>query len=80
MAEDFSPQGRKDPAKDLLVPDRLRLQTIGNDVVDVLDEDKFPLDRIEIFQKRTVAGRPEQQPAVAVAEGPVVEIDGDRPG
>ena len=60
--------------------DRVAAAGVGRDVVDVLDENDVGVDLVEVLDEGAVAGGPEEQRAVVLAEGGVVGVDGDRVG
>ena len=53
-------QRDEDACDDLLPLDCLGLQAVGNDVVDVLDEDDIGLDLVEVLNEGSVTTRTEE--------------------
>ena len=78
MTEELPLQPDQAPAENLLVQDRRVLEPVGDDIVDVLDEYNVPVDAVQIVEQGAVSPRPEEKPAIAVPEGTVFEIHGDR--
>ena len=78
VTEELPLQPDQVPAENFLVQDRRVLEPVGDDIVDVLDEHDVPVDAVQIVEQGAVPSRPEEKPAVAVPEGTVFEIHGDR--
>ena len=64
----------------LLIVDSIGLQTVGYDVVDVLDEDDVGINLVQVFNQGAVTAGTEEQRTVFVAEGLVVGACGDGVG
>ncbi len=78
VAEELPLQPDQVPTENLLVQDRRVLEPVGDDIVDVLDEHDVPVDAVQIVEQGAVPSRPEEKTPVAVPEGTVFEIHGDR--
>ena len=66
--------------KELLVRHGVAFQTVGHNVVDIFDKHHVGIDVVEIFNKRAVAARAEEQAAVLLAERRIVGVGGRRVG
>ena len=73
-------QSDEDAGDELFVGDGVGFQAVGNDVVDVLDEDDVGVNLVEVLDECAVATGTEQQGAVVVAERGVVGVGGDGVG
>ena len=60
--------------QDLFVANRIFLETVGHDIVDILDEDDIGVLVIEVMNEGTVSARAKEQFAVRSAEGCSVGI------
>ena len=77
MREDLSLQPHEKPAQGSLVPIRVMLPGVREHVVDVLDEDDFSVQAIQVLEEGPVPARPEDQPAPLVPKRPVFHVNGD---
>ena len=66
--------------KELLVRHGVAFQTVGHNVVDIFDKHHVGIDVVEVFNKRAVAARAEEQAAVLLAERRIVGVGGRRVG
>ena len=67
----------EETGNDLFPEDCIGLQSVGHNVVDVLDEDDVAAQIVEVLDECTMASGSEEKLAVAGAEGRVVHVDGD---
>ena len=65
----------EDAGNNLLPLYCLRLQTVRNDIVNILYEDNVSIYLVKVLYQRTVPARTEQQGTVAVAEQCIVWIN-----
>ena len=72
--------GHENTRQNLFVTNRIFLEPIGHDIVDILNEDDIRVLLIEVLDERTVTTRPEEQLAVFRAERRSVRIGCKRIG
>ncbi len=77
VSEGLLLQGYQYTGDNLLPLDGLGLQAVGNDIIDILDEDDISLDLIEILNQGTMTTGTEEQLAIALTEGGVIGIGSD---
>ena len=58
-----------------LPEERLRFETVGNDIVDVLEEDDVRIQPVEVRDQSAVASRPENQLPSLRSQRSMIEID-----
>ena len=76
----FLLQGYQHTSDNLLPDDGICLQTIRNNVVDILDEDDISLYLVEVLDEGTMATRTEQQRTITIAERSAIGIGSDSIG
>ncbi len=69
-------EGNESAAEDLFPADRFRLQVIGNDVVDVLQENDIRIKRIQVCKERPVPAGAEDQFPFVVPKRSVSRVHG----
>ena len=72
--------GHKHTRKDLFVTDGVFFETIGHDVIDILDENDVGILLIEVLNERAVSTRAEEEFAVLGTERRAVRISRQRVG
>ena len=70
-------QREKHRSDHLLVGYGVPFQRVGQNVVDILDENHIGIDFVEIFEQSAVSGWAEQQRTILIAEGLTFGRSGD---
>ena len=70
----------RDTCKQLLITNRVALQSVRHHVIDILDKDDIRILLVEVLNERTMSTRAEQQFTIRCAEWCTIRISRQRVG